>query len=362
MTRSEARVGALEAQRFSPTTRLRGESSTILSGSPDFRTPSGQPGSADATTASYDLRLVLDTSFDGQDLLRVRLRAGNAALLPFRTGVFNLNKSSGTLDSLRVDRAFYRFPVGERFVAHVGALVRNNDMLSFFPSAYRSEVLDSFNLAGTTGTYNKATGAGVGLSWRQPSVAGRPGFTLDGSLVANDGFADSSRGVSTSGSGLNGLTQLGYRGRNWGMAVAYRYGSQNSSLADANFRARVPDGAYSNSVSIAGYWSPQESGWLPSISLGYGYNTGTGGVRDSQSWMVGLQWDDLLWSGNAAGAAVGQPPFTGSGNKGVLLEAFLRLRLSDQIHLTQGLFYGSSVASNSGNDAWGGLIQATFKF
>jgi len=363
----EAKVGELEANQFSTTTKLRGQANFLLAGAPDFDSPrrdsdGSRPARPNETTFNYDLRLVLDTSFTGKDLLRTRLRSGNFSRLPFREGIFSLDKASGTDDSVKIDRLFYRFPVGESVTITVGPLARNTEMLSFIPSAYKSDILDYFGLAGASGTYNKATGAGVGLSWRQQVERGNPYVTFDTNYVANSGFADSSVGAFSSDSGINSLTQLGLRGTNWGLALGYRYGSENSSLRNANFSSRVPSGGDSNSLSVAGYWSPLESAWIPSISLGYGYNWASGGLDDSQSWMAGLQWSDVGWAGNAAGFAVGQPPFTGSENNSMLYEIFYRFRVSDNITITPALFYGSDVASNSGNDAWGGVIQTSFRF
>jgi hypothetical protein len=358
----EAKVGELEANQFSTTTKLRGDVSFILAGSPDFDTPRGGGPNPNETTFNYDMKLNLDTSFTGKDLLRTRLRSGNFSRLPFREGIFTLDKATGTDDSVRVDRLFYRFPVGESVNLTVGALVRNTEMLSFIPSAYNSSILDFFKLAGTSNTYNKATGAGVGFSWRQQVEKGKPSITFDTNYVANNGFDDSSIGAFSSDSGINSLTQLGVKGANWGAAVAYRYGTENSSLRDANFSSRVPDGGSSNSLSVGGYWSPIDSGWAPSISAGYGYTWQDEGIDDSQTWMVGLQWSDVFIDGNAAGFAVGQPPFTGSENNSMLYELFYRFRVSDNITITPALFYADEPSTNRGNDAWGGVIQTSFKF
>ncbi|MGL6133390.1 MAG: iron uptake porin, partial [Prochlorococcaceae cyanobacterium] len=284
----EAKVGELEAQQFSTTTKLRGEASFILGGMPDFDSPlrgsdGTRPARPNETAFNYDLRLSFDTSYTGKDLLRTRLRSGNFSSLPFGSSsqVFKLDKSESTDDSVEIDRLFYRFPVGESFNVTVAALARNTEMLSFIPSAYKSDILDFFGLGGTTGTYNKATGAGVGLSWRQQVEKGSPYVTFDTNYVADNGFNDSSIGAFSSDSGINWLSQLGYRSQNWGLAVAYRYGSENSRIRTPNFSATVPSGGETNSISFGGYWSPVDSAWIPSISLGYGYNWASGGLDDS---------------------------------------------------------------------------------
>ena len=156
----EAKVGTLEAQQFSTTTKLKGEVNFILGGVPDYNsdtkvgTPPVAVGRQDRATFNYDLRLNLDTSFTGKDLLRTRLRSGNfTAFSPFNAGdsLFKLDKASSTnagasgvggIDTLSIDRLYYQFPVGKQFTLTAGALVRNTEILAFIPTAYRSQLLD----------------------------------------------------------------------------------------------------------------------------------------------------------------------------------------------------------------------------
>jgi len=77
----EAKVGVLEAQHFSTTTKLKAEASMVLAAPQFFGTAAAQVSqnrqSYGGTTFNYDLRLKFDTSFSGRDLLRVDLRSGN---------------------------------------------------------------------------------------------------------------------------------------------------------------------------------------------------------------------------------------------------------------------------------------------
>ncbi|MCP9888482.1 carbohydrate porin [Cyanobium sp. ATX 6A2] len=367
----EAKVGELEANQFSTTTKLRGEASFILGGTPDFESPlrnsdGTRAAKPNEVTFNYDLRLSFDTSFTGKDLLRTRLRSGNFSSLPFGSSsqIFKLDKAESTDDSVEIDRLFYRFPVGESFRVTVGALVRNTEMLSFIPSAYNSSILDFFQLAGASGTYNKGTGAGFGVSWRQQVEKGNPYVTFDANYVSENGYDDSSVGAFTEESGINFLTQLGVKSKNWGAAVAYRYGSEGSNIRVPNFSPRtVGSGGDTNSIAFGAYWQPIDAGWVPSISAGYGYNWGDGGFRDSQSWMAGLQWSDVFLEGSTAGFAVGMPPFTSSGEtESWLYELFYKFQVTDNISITPALFYASDYRNNRGNDTWGGVIQTTFKF
>jgi hypothetical protein len=91
---------------------------------------------------------------------------------------------------------------------------------------------------------------------------------------------------------------------------------------------------HTSGYGIGGYWQPVQSGWLPSISAGWGINSTTysqdvnlgGLVRTSQSWSVGLQWQDDLCKGNVLGTAVAQPTFaTSLYGGGRYLAAFSRI-------------------------------------
>ena len=146
------------------------------------------------TTFNYDQQLELLTSFTGKDLLKARLRTGN-----FQSSAFGFNASTGIPNafggykyggrfrfvnsledyvglyrneyktpssmeaafeegtvgnSIVLDRLFYQFPLGNDFTITVGGIVRQDDMLAVWPSAYPADtVLDFFTYAGAPGTY-----------------------------------------------------------------------------------------------------------------------------------------------------------------------------------------------------------------
>ena len=381
VTGLEKKVGKLEAQQFSTTTKLRGEVSMIIAGSPNY-----DGDGSNKTTFNYDTRLSFDTSFSGKDLLRTRLRSGNFSDDPFGSSgnVFKLDKAEEGDQSVNIDRLFYTFPVGDQVKLTAGAIVRNTEMLSFLPTAFKSNILDFFNLAGATGTYNKATGAGAGFSWKQKVKKGKPFVSFDVNWVAQDAaeafYADSSVGAFSEDSAQNVLAQLGVKGQNWGAAVAYRYGSENARLRDpnsssSNFFRTLGAGQNSNSVSLAGFWQPMDAMWLPSISAGGSYTNYSQGdtqpSADIYSWMVGLQWKDVFAKGNSAGFAVGSPLYVTSSSTGAqenapgyMYELFYRFRVSDNISVTPSVFWISKNYNdgNNGESTYGGVIQTTFKF
>ena len=371
----QSKVGQLQATQFSTTTKLKGEASMVLGGVPGLKTTAG--AESGNTAFNYDLRINFDTSFTGKDLLRTRLRSGNFSSQPFgsSSSLLKLDKAetsqgTGTSSNVWLDRLYYTFPVGKNVKLTAGALVRNTEM-AWIASAYKSDILDFFQLGGTSGVYNKATGAGFGAQWKQQVPKGQGGFLAGLNYVSQDGD-NTETGVFDSTGKLNVLAQVGYRAPQFGIAVGYRYGTEGSRVRNYNAlgggSGALVNGQDSSSVAFNAYWQPKTSGIVPSISFGYGYNgvSGAGkktGATNSQSWMAGLQWSDVFAKGNAAGVAVGQPSNSENANKATMLELFYKYQVSNNISVTPAVFY---VSDNQGvknaSSNWGGVIQTTFRF
>lgn len=361
----EFRVGELEANQFSTTTKLRGEANFMLGGVPDLRTNSGVD--VGNTTFNYDLRLMLDTSFTGKDLLHTRLRSGNFGSDPFgsSSSLFKLDKAQVSEGRVILDRLYYTFPAltkGLNFTA--GPLLRNTE-IAWMPSAYKSEILEFFTTAGAPGVYNRATGAGVGAQYRNG------GLVLGMNYVSEEAD-DSTTGVFDEAGGINFMSQVGYRGSNWGVGVGYRYGTESTRPRSYNgfygANGTLVEGQDSNGIAVNAYWQPATSGILPSISAGYGYNwvNGQSGVTDAtntDSWFAGLQWSDVLMKGNSAGVAVGQAPTSETvEGESTLVELFYRFKVSDNISITPALFYVDNNQRYEDSSRWGGVVQTKFTF
>jgi hypothetical protein len=362
----ETVVGSLGATQFSTTTKLRGEANFVLGNVDGYQ---AKDGTVTHAAFNYDLRLNLDTSFTGKDLLRTRLRSSNFSSNPFgsSSSLFKLDKADNTTsevgNNVVIDRLFYQFPAfNNKATLTAGAAVRNTE-IAWLPSAYKSGILDFFAVAGTPGVYNKATGAGFGAQY------GKKGLIAGVNYVAQSGN-DSETGVFDETGALNTLAQIGYRGTNWGAAFGYRYGTEGTRVRTYNglngASGTLVPGQTSNGYALNAYWQPQKSGIVPSISAGYGWNTVSGtasDATDSQSWFAGLQWEDVIVRGNSAGVAIGQAPTGEDLEKSTLLEFFYKYQVSDNISVTPAIFYASDnqrLADNSSN--WGGVIQTTFRF
>ena len=376
------------------------------------------------TSFNYDLKLFLDTSFTGKDLLRTVLRAGNFEDSAFGGGGYvGLDQlevafqEPGNPNSVGVNRLFYQFPIGSSFTATVGGVVRQDDMLAVWPSAYPTDtVLDFFTYAGAPQTYNLGLGAGAGLSWESDAFSISANYlSTNGSLsdpgnnafgVFNDKCDGQTGGIATDCAGSVGTVQIAYAPENWGIAAAYNFSSKNAtSSGEINgtpLSAAFTNNGNSSSVGLSAWWSPEEASWFPSISAGWGYNSITDGddtfvfrSATTQSWYVGLQWADAFLKGNTLGMAVGQPTFVtdvsyrndfddqsdfvADGN--YAWEWWYQFQVTDNISVTPAIYYlsrpygdltnGQSRAfggdrQNNGSDSqfnnFGGLLKTTFKF
>ena len=366
----ETKVGTLQAQQFSTTTKLRGEATFVLGGVDGAKLTNGS--NVGNTAFNYDLRLNFDTSFSGKDLLRTRLRSGNFSTQPFGSAnsLFKLDKAETYANTVTLDRLYYTFPALAKGVTlTAGALVRNTE-IAWVPTAYRSDILDFFAVAGAPGVYNKATGSGFGIQYAQPGKKG--GIVAALNYVAQNG-SDSTKGEFNSSGALNTLAQIGYRAPQYGIAFGYRNGTEGTRVRNFNAvnggSGVLAAGQGSNGYAINAYWQPKTSGIIPSVSGAYGWNNVTGaatpnGATNSQTWFAGLQWSDVFAKRNAAGFAIGQPGnASGLSEKALMWETFYRYQVSDNVSITPAVFYVSNNQSFSGASSnYGGVIQTKFTF
>jgi hypothetical protein len=390
----EAKVGVLEATQFSTTSKLSGLATFVL-GANNFsgsasRLVNESKRNFGATTFNYDVQLNFDTSFTGQDLLRTTLRSGNfdgdrnsfggggpTSLSQLEVA---FQEEAGP-NILSIDRLFYQFPLGD-FTFTLGGRVGQEDMLAIWPSVYPVEtVLDVLTLGGAPGAYNKNLGAGAGIWWQ------KNGFAISANYVAANGNNGnpSKGGIATDGAGGTGTLQIGYSSEQWGVVATY------STIQNANdlfvYATNFTLDSFQNpgdtsAFGLSAYWQPAESGWIPSISAGWGINSTTynstvhnqGLVSTSQSWSVGLQWADAFRKGNALGMAVGQAPFATSLKGGetpndanYVWEWWYKVQVTDHIAITPALFYlsrpfGGDSPDGKGFNQLGALIKTSFRF
>jgi Carbohydrate-selective porin, OprB family/S-layer homology domain len=395
----EARTAELEANQFSTTTKLSGETifavSDIFGGSND--STDNDLGDINETTLQYRVRLNFDTSFTGRDRLRARLQAGNfnrfittdpATSTSLLGGEGRLGFDTGTSNALQIDTLSYRFPLDSKITAQLiangGAFDDLVNVITPFESSGRG-ALSRF------GRYNPI--------YRAPSVNAGAGATVqfNDKVALQLGYLSGEAERSDIGAGLfNGnygaigqLTLTPSRRLTLGLTYANSYvqarDSSGSSIGNntgtGSSRARL---AIGRPLSINSYGIEAKyqisSGFIIGGWAGYSHLRAIGvGDADVWNYALNLAFPDLGGYGNQLGIVAGvQPRLTGSDEEvgallsggrrsdpdvGFHIEGFYRLQLTDNLSITPGVIFLTAPNHDNNNDGVViGTVRTTFTF
>ncbi|OIP77686.1 MAG: hypothetical protein AUK48_03435 [Oscillatoriales cyanobacterium CG2_30_44_21] len=385
----DAKTAKLEAQQFSTTTKLRGEAiMSLAAGSDGVVTPPGAP-TVDRTNTifSYRVRLNLDTSFTGKDLLRTRLQSTNTGSF---TDLADSNSTrlaydGGTRNVFDINRLYYRFPVGDSITAYVAPIGAPEDVIS----PLNPLESDGQGTISRFGRFNPlirlaSSGGTGGLA-----VAGLK-FKLSNQAALELAYTASNAATTTSEGGVTGAdtklaAQLVYKPSDaltLGVGYANAYsndqkldtGLNNDSVTSSNFAAIT--GVKSNTVVGSLIWDITKkftlNAWGSYIFADSESTAGSGSTTFT-SWMAALSAKDLFTEGDLAAVMFGQPLYktsvSGLDSVGTQtdvpyhLEALYRFRVSKNISITPGVFFVFNQNSNAANGtATVGVIRTTFTF
>ncbi len=190
----EARVAFLEDNQFSTTTKLKGLAliAGIGQGGPRFKqdqfynlpstspipsignrdlpgvdssgTPIRPDDVDDQFTLSNRYKITLDTSFTGKDRLRTRLETNNTALLSSSLGtdMARINFDGDRDNDIRIDRAWYRFPWGDKATFWIGTAIPAHDIYNTFNPFLGSDDLGSLSRFGRYNPFIYRTSGNTG--------------------------------------------------------------------------------------------------------------------------------------------------------------------------------------------------------
>jgi Carbohydrate-selective porin, OprB family/S-layer homology domain len=387
----ESKVATLEKQQFSTTTKLRGEVIFAISGALGDKkaTATGVGGAPlDTNTVFNDrIRLTLATSFTGKDTLLTRLQARNTFSYQTATGT-NMARQSfegggvPTDNSVIIDKAYYRFPVGPN-----GRVTLDATGAEFYAN------MENFNgqlASDSTGSLNRFARFNPIYRYGQGGTGATFNYSFGKTLGVSLGYLADNANDPVSGNGLfNGgsawLGQLEYKptpALALGATYVRGYDSALSGTTvtggTGSARANRPFG---NVATVSDNYGLQASFKLnPMIQLGgwVGYTSAaraTGvGSADIWNWAVSLALPDLGKKGNLAGLTVGQQPKVTSASAGVVpagtenstnffVEGLYRYQVNDKISITPGLAVIFNPENNSANPTiYVGTVRTTFSF
>ena len=316
----EARLNNFEAGSFTETTKA------TFSADFAFGAIDGISGK-EAVSAAYGFQIDLNTSFTGEDSLDISIDAGNAD--DGNLDELDLNDNG---DTLAVDGISYTFPLGDKATVFVGDSV-DGSLLYNTACVYggQTDTLDDCGAASSVIAEGLGTAAGASFDFGD-------GFTA---AIGYTGAGSSSNGLLTKeGNDSYGL-QLTYTDEDFGASVTY---ADVEGTNDTTYWA------------LNGYWTPESTGNVPSISVGYEFgNPATG--KDTTQYFVGLQWDEV--GPGSIGAAIGSTgPIADGAAETTMYEFFYSYPINDGMTVTP-VFYSKET---SGDDETGVLVKTSFSF
>ena len=290
-----------------------------------------------AVAAGYGFQIDLSTSFTGEDSFDVSIDAGNAGS-GSSAGSFSaldeLDINDGG-DGLAVDGISYTFPLGDKTTVFVGDNMDGSTLYNT-ACAYGSptDTMDD------CGNYSSALAAGFG-------TAAGASFELGNGFTAAIGY----EGEGSNKDGL--LTKEGTDA--YGGQLTYTADTYAASVTYANIEG-TNDTTY---WAFNGYWTPDSTGSVPSVSVGYEMGDPDGTAADTTQYFVGLQWDEV--GPGTFGAAIGNTgPITEGAEETMMYEAFYSYPVNDSMTITPVVY----VQENTGTteDVTGVVVKTSFSF
>jgi Carbohydrate-selective porin, OprB family/S-layer homology domain len=415
----EARTAELEANQFSTTTKLTGEAIFALSddfgGDISVFGRDGRRIGSDNNEAVFQqrVRLNLNTSFTGRDLLLTRLQVGNGRnfnLGSTSEGTQTWNVVGRTDNVFALDSLLYKFPLSARTNVTIAANAGVWDDIMPTVNPY-FEDFDGGNgalsaFAQRNPIYRLGGGAGIGFDY---AFGGRgllggifgPTSLSFGYLASNP--ANPSRGAGLFNGDYAAMGQLTFTpGRNLQVALSYNHGY----FSRGNFG--FDNGLSNGEDSLGGFTGTGVANSLNGLSEGFdGFrarkvvsnsygaqasfrlsprfviggwagltNARIIGIGDARIWnyAVTLAFPDLGKEGNLLGVVVGREPYLDrleapSSLRGFRndtswhVEGFYKFKLTDNISVTPGVIWITNPNQDDFNDdIIIGTLRTTFTF
>ena len=386
----EARTAELEANQFSTTTKLVGEA---IFGVTDVF--GGNNGNNNNTVFQDRVRLDLQTSFTGRDVLHTRLAAGNAQSFALNgtnvgaegTQTFQVGNTGS--NAVTIDRLTYEAPIGPANV-YIAASGGQHSHYAAVNNPYFFDKTDGGNgalstFASESPIYRIGRGAGIALN----VPLGKGGGILGNSSITAGYLASQANDPGLNTGLTNGdyaaLGQLNFSvGDRVALAATYVHGynaaggslfnstsTTNGTFAVGTNQANnLINASSSNSYGVEAAFRPSDKLSVSGF-VSYHEVTGFGANDDFNAWSYGLgvALPDLGKKGNVLGIFAGAEPyslnrvgFTGN-NIPYHFEGFYKYRVSDNISITPGVIWLTSPGQSSANDdAIIGTLRTTFTF
>ncbi len=400
----DAKVATLEEQQFSTTTKLAGE--VIFALTDEFGSSIDNP-----TVFQDRVRLTLNTSFTGRDLLVTRLAAGNAQQFrsqvvdgvavadPTTTQTFNFGNTGG--NNVAVDWLAYYTDLGDKlFATGIQAYIPAFGGLhyDYAPTVNSMDTGDSgestLSVFGQRNPiYDIGGGTGLGTTFSAYGLKVSAGYLAGGNDAATP---VAGRGLFNGDNSI--LGQIAYAPENGPFGIAATYVSAyntTGAIFGAGGAPGVTGTTFSNDINLLGnIGDPRTTVNAYGLSGTYQFNPQLAvnawgmyanadeigdGLEGNDVWSYGLSlgYSDLGKQGSLLGLVVGAQPYAPGARQGfdgvtlaragqntpLHVEAFYKYPLNDKISITPGLIWVSNATQiDTASDVWIGTLRTTFSF
>jgi hypothetical protein len=400
----EARVATVEAQQFSTTTKLNGEVIFAAGYAIDDSAIASPTGAEeDRFFFGNRVRLNFDTSFSGEDRLRVRLQARNIPELDDATGTrmarlgFDGDENP---NGIELDELNYQFKplknLKVKIDANAGDFEDNVDTLNPYLESSGSGALSRFGRFNPI--YRQGNGGiGATIVWDITDKASfSVGYLADegqNAVGAGDDIADP-RGGLFEGS-YAALAQIAiepFEKSKFALTYVRSFdeaGNVNVTSSTTSVNRRPFSNDFDTSADHLGFQTTiQPADWV-NFSGWVGYTFArTSQAADDRSaefltWAASVQFPDLGGEGNMGYVLFGQPyEIVDAGGVGFIspddlpkangnpgtgtsyhLEAGYKFKVNDNIHITPGVIFVFDPENNdTNNNVVVPVVRTTFKF
>jgi hypothetical protein len=374
----EQQLSQLETQKFSPVTTLSGQVLFAMSGAAGGEKVDGSGEEInDNLILSDRIRLNFDSSFTGQDRLRVRIQANNIPGFDDATGtaMARLGFEGNNENQFELSKLEYRLPIGDKTTVYFGAVGSGlDDFTGTVNSLLDSSSRGAISRFGRRNAiYRQGSGAGVGLRYELSEVVSL------GLGYATDDAGEPEAGIA--GGAYGAIAQLNLEPSDTfdlGLIYVHSYNSidtgTGSQLANDPFDDRSSR-VSANSYGLSTSWrvSPNFylSGWI-GLTNATATDLPSNPNAEILNYAIAVAFPNLGKENSLAGIVIGQPPKVTSNDLGVEfqdrntslhLEMFYRFPVSDNISITPGLLVITNPEHDNDNDTlYVGTVRTVFEF
>lgn len=337
----EADVAELEANQFSTTTKLRGQVDAHVT------VPFDEAFDGEVTTFEYRARLNFDTSFTGEDRLRLRFQAGtnDGAARGFPAGLDNVG---GGDNDVTFNDVYYAFPVGERIdVIVAGNSIQTDDFVTSTIVPFDGPAVGG---AGKPLFYDFGMAGDSGLG---VNVALTDNIVIDGGYsVESDAIGNPVGQGIFSGGGQSYIGQISYLSDGLiDAGFAYLHGNEKEGTSDVE-----ATDTFAALINLDfGRFMVGGSGAI---------HEAVGSSDDTYSWQAGIALPDFVLEGSMLGVYGGQAPDY-DGDEPFYVEGYYEVPISEYLTITPSVLYAEENDFTTGDEldeSIYGVIRATFRF